>query len=311
MYILFSIFALLAVIGSIYFDKLVLRNSSWSFTAFVKAAFVFLVTFFIVAILGNVNKLYNFDWQYFVYFGVIAAFITVGWVFYFIALKKAEIEEFGILSCPSLLLINNILFSFFFLSSLTNGNKVVNLVFYFLGLALLLAGVLFMFFNKKLDLKSNKLYLIFTLIASLGFALGVFFYTKTDIFDIGNVPSLDIVFFHIMSVVTLVTLIICLIKKDIHKPLAKNYNLAIKHLISDCLGSLVFIFGYRCVNEVIAITTTTANLFVVVNMIICFEFAVFAAYKIFFKKDKPFADNITLFIILLSGVIFSTLAGVI
>jgi len=312
MYILFAIFALAVIVANTYFDKLVLRNSSWSFTAFFKAAFMFLIGFFIVAILGNVNKLYNFDWQYFVYFALIGAFVTVGWVFYYISLKKAEIEEFGTIHLPSLLLINNILSSFFFLGTFTNGNKVLNIVFYFLGIALLLASILFMFLNKKLALKTNWKILILILVSSLGIAVGVFFFLKTDIFEqIGTRPSLDIIFFHVMSVVTLVTLVICLIKRDIHKPLTKNYNLAIKHLINACLGSLVFIFGYRCAIEVGKVTTATGNLFVVVNTIICFEFLVFICYKIFFKKDKPFADNIALMILLLSGVIFSTLAGVI
>jgi len=311
MYILFAIFTLAAIVANTYFDKLVLQNSNWSFTGFVKALFMWLIGFFIVAILGNVGKLYKFDWQYFVYFGVIGAFISVGWVFYYLSLKKAEIDEFGILKSPSLLLINNILFSFFFLSSMTNGNKVVNIVFYFLGLALLLASIIYMFFSKKLLLKSKKLPLVFTLVSSLGIAAGILFYCKTDLFNLGNVPSLDIMFFQVMTIVTLVMFVICLINKDIHKPLAKNYNLLIKHLINCCLGSLVFIFGFRCAKEIAEVTSASGNLYAIVNAIICLEFAVFASYKIFFKKEKPFSANITLMILILAGVIFSTLAGVI
>ena len=298
-YILFAFLALLASAGNTIFNRLGTNRASALSNATLKSFFIVIACFLICLVFGHVPTLYSLELEQWLWILAVGALTAIDWLFYFLAIKRSHLEAFAPFCAAGILFISNVLFSIFTFSLVTNGGKPLNVVFYFVGLASLLASLIYIVLNKKINPKGKILWVIFGAISviSFGFVLLIVKLKLTAI------PA-DVISYHQMTIVFLVMLFSSLFTKNIKEIVTIKW---IDHL---------YIFLGAVCNALMLVCRYTAFSYpnsvpAIVNVIIGLDFIVVSIATVLFFKAKN-KLQLTLIIVLVSlGMLLNVLAGLI
>lgn len=296
-YILFAVLALFASIGNTIFNRLSADNTSTILSAVIKSFLITIASFLIVLIFGHANVLYALTGQQWLWLGILGAITCVDWIFYFLALKRAHLEAFAPFEASFILLISNLLFSFFMFNTVTRDGGTLNVIFYYLGLAFLLGSSLFAVFNKKINPKAKIAWVIYSMVSAtaLAFTLVV---VKAKLSD---VPS-DVVAVHQMSVVFVTSLFMMFISKT-YKEIknVKPKSLAL-FFIAAAFNALLMVFRYKALSFANSIPS-------IVNVIISLDFVFVSIATVLFFKANNKKQLVILILLVLVGMVLNVLSG--
>ena len=298
-YILFAFLALVFSSGNTIFNRLGSNRASALINATIKSFYILFACFIIVIIFGHLPNLYNLapiKWLWIALMGVLTA---IDWFFYFLAIKNAHLEAFAPLTTSSLLFLSNSLFLIFTFNMVTNGGKPLNISFYIIGLLALLGAMFFIVFNKKINPKAKSLWVLHTFISVLAFAF-VLLIMKTKLSDVSS----DVISFHQMSIVFVMMLIAALFSKTIKEVVTIR---KIDHLyifIGAVFNALMIISRYRAFSYDNAVPA-------IINVIVGLDFVIVSIATIIFFKAKNKLPLTIVIILVVAGMIFDTLAGLI
>ena len=298
-YILCAFLALLASAGNTIFNRLGSNHASALTNATIKSFFIVIACFLISLVFGHVPTLYSLSLEQWLWIGLVGVLTTIDWLFYFLAIRKAHLEAFAPFCAAGILFFSNLLFSIFTFSSVTNGGKTLNVVLYFLGIASLLASLLYIVFNKKINPKGKMLWVIFAIlsIVSFGFVLLI---VKTKL---TMIPS-DVISYHQMTIVFVVMLIGSLATKNIKEIVTIRKLDFLYIVIGAIFNALMMVSRYTAFSYENAVPA-------IINVIIGLDFVLVSLGTVLFFKAKN-KLQLTLIIVLVSiGMVLNVLAGLI
>ena len=298
-YILFAFLALLASAGNTLFNRLGVNRASALTNAVIKSFFIVIACFLIALAFGHVPALYSIDLESWIWIGVIGVLTSVDWFFYFLAIKRSHLEAFAPFCTAGILFTSNLLFSIFMFMSVTNGGKPLNIVFYFIGLACLLAAVIYVVLNKKINPKTKLMWVLFGAISVISFSF-VLLIVKLKL---SHIPS-DVVSFHQMCIVFLAMLVASISTRSIKEIVHIRW---IDHL---------YIFLGAVCNALMIVARYTAFSFensvpAIVNVIIGLDFIIVSVATVLFFKAKNKLVLTCIIILIATGMVLNLLAGLI
>lgn len=298
-YILFAFLALLASSGNTIFNKLGANKASAITNAVLKSFFMVIACFFICLALGHVPTLYNLSLEQWLWISLVGILMAVNWLFYFLAIKRSRLEAFAPFCSAGILFFANSLFIIFTFSLVTGGGKPVNIALYFIGLALLLAALIYIVFNKKINSKAKTLWVIFALVSVIAFAF-VLLIVKLKLSDL---PS-DVISFHQTFILFIAMLLSSIFTKSIKEVVTINWK-----------GHL-FIFLGAVFNALTVVAKYTAfsysnSIPAIVNVIVGLDFIIVSLSTVLFFKSKNKLPLLLIIILVSIGMVLNTLAGLI
>ena len=296
-YILFSFLALLASAGNTIFNRLGSNRASALINATIKSFFIVLACFLISLVLGHIPTLYSLSLEQFIWIGVIGVLTAIDWFFYFLAIKNSHLEAFAPFCAAGILFTSNLLFSIFVLSSVTNGGKPLNVVFYFIGIAIILASLIYIVLNKKINPKGKILWVIFAAISIIAYAF-ILLIVKLEL---TSVPS-DVISFHQMSITFVIMLIASLITKTIKEVVTIRWIDHIYIFSGAVFNALLMIFRYKAFSYPNSIPP-------IVNVIVGLDFILVSIATILFFKAKNKLQLSIIIILVSIGMTLNVLAG--
>lgn len=298
-YILFACLAMAASAANTIFNRISSNKVSVMLSAFLKSIFIVIATFLICACFGHVPTLYSLSGEQWLWIGIVGALTCFNWIFYFAAIKNAHLEAFSPFEETSQLFFSNILFMIFTFSEVTNGGNPLNIVFFSLGLAILLVALLMIILNKKINPSSKIIWIIYAAISSLALAATMLI-VKLKLTD---VPS-DVIAYHQMTLVAVVTLVAVFIKKEYKSFKTLRWQDYARFFIAAVFNALLMIFRYRALSSANCIPS-------IVSVIITCEFVLVSiATIIFFKAQNKKAMSL-LIVLIICGMTLLLLAGLI
>ena len=298
-YILFSFLVLFASAGNTIFNRLGSNKASALTNAVLKSFYIVIACFLITLSFGHVPVLYSLSLEQWLWILLIGALTAIDWFFYFLAIQKSHLEAFAPFCAAGIIFTSNTLFSIFTFALVTNGNKPLNIVLYILGLVSLLGSLLFIVFNKQVNPKAKKLWVLYAVISvvSYSFALLV---VKLKLSDI---PS-DIISFHQMCIVFVTMLLASTFTLKIKETVSIRWVDHLYIFIGAVFNALMIVFKYRAFSYANAQPA-------VINMIVGLDFVLVSLGTIMFftaKNKIPMLIIITLVVI---GMLLDVLAGII
>ena len=195
--------------------------------------------------------------------------------------------------------MSNTVFSIFTFGLVTNGGKPLNVVFYFVGLAFLLASLIYILLNKKINPSSKKLWVLYASISVISFAFAILI-VKLKLSDI---PA-DVISFHQISIVFVIMLIASLVTMRIKevtliKPIDHLYI-----FLGAVFNALMMVFRYMAFSYSNSIPA-------IVNVIIGLDFILVSVATIFFFKAKNKLQLGIIIALVVTGMVFDVVAGLI
>lgn len=298
-YILFAFLALLASAGNTIFNRLGANRASALANATLKSFFILIACFLISLIFGHVPTLYALSLEQWLWIALVGALTSIDWFFYFLAIKKSHLEAFAPFCAAGILFVSNTLFSIFTFMSVTNGGKPLNIVFYFLGLASLLASLIFIVFSKKINPKGKMMWVVFAIVSvvSLCFVLLI---VKLKL---SVVPS-DVISFHQMSIVFVTMLIATLFTKTFKEIVEIRWIDHLYIFIGAVFNALMLVSRYQALSYSNCIPA-------IVNVIVGLDFILVSVATVLFFKAKNKLQLLIIIILVASGMILDVLAGLI
>lgn len=298
-YILFAFLALLASAGNTIFNRLGANHASALTNATIKSFFIVIACFLISLAFGHVPTLYSLNLEQWLWILLIGVLTSIDWFFYFLAIKRSHLEAFAPFCAAGILFASNTLFSIFTFMSVTNGGKPLNIVFYFLGIASLLASLIFIIFNRKINPSTKWLWVLFAAISTISFAF-VLLIVKLKLSD---VPA-DVISYHQMTIVFVTMLISSLVTKSITELVKIRW---LDHL---------YIFIGALFNALMMVCRYTAFSYAnsepaIINVIIGLDFIIVSVVTILFFKAKNKLQMLIIIILVASGMALDVLAGLI
>lgn len=298
-YIGFALLALLASSGNTIFNRLGAKHASALTNATVKSFFIVIASFLICLAFGHVKSLYALDPIDFMWLGIIGVLTAVDWFFYFLAIKRTNLEAFSPFCTAGVLFTANLLFLIFTFGSVTNGGKPLNICLYIIGLVLLFGSLFFVMFNKKMNRSAKFIWVIFAIVSCIAWGF-VLLIVKVKLSHISS----DVISFHQMLIVFVSMLVASLATKSIVE-LGKIRP--IDHLyifIGAVFNALMNIFRYKAFSYDNCVPA-------IVNVIVYLDFVIVSIITvIFYKRDDKLALLITIALVA-SGMILNLLAGLI
>ncbi len=300
-YILFAVLALVASAANTIFNRFSSNNVSTALSAVIKSFLIIIACFAVCAIRGHVPTLYSLTSEQWLWIGLTGLLTSSNWIFYFAAIKRSHLEAFSPFEETSQIFLSNIMFLLppLFMTTTHNGN-VLNVTLYIIGLVFLAGALILIIFNKKINPKAKKLWVIYAFISALSLAVTVFI-VKWKIPD-DIVPS-DVVSFQQMCIVFVICLVTMFIKKE-HKNIP---NLKWKEIgifaIAAIFNAALMICRYKALSYENAIPQ-------VVTMIVSCEFILVSLFAIIFFKSDNKKQMLLLISVVLVGLTFNLLAGI-
>ncbi len=225
--------------------------------------------------------------------------MAVDWLFYFLAIKRSHLEAFAPFCSAGTLFFANTLFIIFTYALVTNGGKSTNVALYFVGLALLLAALIYTVFNKKINPKAKTLWVIFALVSVIAFAF-VLLIVKTKLSDL---PS-DVVSFHQTSILFVIMLITSLFTRSIKEVVTIKWKVLLFIFIGAVFNALMVVMKYTAFSYANSIPA-------IVNVIVGLDFVIVSLATVLFLKSKNKLQLLLIIILVSAGMILNTLAGLI
>lgn len=298
-YILFAFLALLASTGNTIFNRLGANHASALTNATVKSFFIVIACFLIALVLGHVPSLYNLSDEDWIWIIIVGALTAVDWFFYFLAIKRTNLETFTNFVAAGTLFLSNLLFMIFMFLSVTNGGKPLNITLYIVGLVCLLGSIIFVINNKQMNKSAKSMWIIFATISTVSYAV-LLLIVKLKL---SHIPS-DVISFHQM--------LICFISMAVASLVTKNF----KELGKIRFIDHVYIFIGAVFNALLTIFRYTALSYpnsvpAIVNVIVGIDFIVVSfATVIFFKSHNKTQLTIAVSLVFM-GMLLNLLAGLI
>lgn len=296
-YILFAILALVASIGNTIFNRLSSNNIGSFLSATLKSILITIACFIICLCFGNVGILYSLTGKQWLWVFVLAAITVIDWVFYFLALKRAHLEAFAPFCASGILFFSNLLFSIFMFNTVTSTGDAINIVFFYVGLAFLLGSMIYAVFNKKINPKTKKTWVLYGTISTLSLAFTLVV-TKGKLAD---VPA-DVVAFHQMFMVFIMCSILLLVTKSFKGIKQIKRNDLLLFFIAAVFNALMMVFRYK------ALDYPTSNP-AIINCIVGLDFVFVSIATVLFFKEKNKKQLLVLIILVVAGMILNVLSG--
>lgn len=298
-YILFAFLGLLASAGNTLFNRLGSNRASALTNATIKSFFIVLACFLISLAFGHVPTLYFLNLEQWLWILLIGALTSIDWFFYFLAIKRSHLEAFAPFCAAGILFFSNLLFSIFTFSLVTNGAKPLNIVLYFVGLACVLASLIFIVTNKKINPTAKWLWVLYASLSTISFAF-VLLIVKMKLTAI---PS-DVISYHQMCFVFLTMLI------------ASFFTKSIKEIVTIKWVDHLYIFLGAVCNALLMISRYTAfsysnSIPAIINVIIGLDFVLVSLGTVLFFKSKNKLPLIVVIILVVVGMVLNVLAGLV
>lgn len=298
-YVLFASLALLASAGNTIFNRLGANHASALANSTIKSFFIVVACFLICLGFDHVPTLYSLSLEQWGWIILVGALTCIDWFFYFLAIKRSHLEAFAPFCASGILFFSNLVFSIFTLEMVTNGAKPLNVVLYFIGLAFLLGSLIYIFFNKKINPSSKKIWVIYALASVISFAF-VLLIAKTKLISI---PS-DVISFHQMTIVFVVMLIATLFTKT-RKEIFTIGKLNFLHIVIGAIfNALMMVARYQAFSYENSVPA-------IVNVIIGLDFVLVSIGTVIFFKEKNKIQIISMIALVIVGMVLNVLAGLI
>ncbi len=298
-YVVFSFLALLASVGNTIFNRLGSNHASALTNATVKSFFIVIACFFICLGLGHLPRLYSLSLVDYIWLMVVGILTAIDWIFYFLAIKKTNLETFSNFVSAGVLFLSNTLFMIFIFMGVTNGGKPLNVTLYVIGLILLLVALIFVVLNKKINPEAKRLWVIYAVISCLAFAF-LLLIVKVKLSHIES----DVISFHQISICFVVMAVSSIITKNIKelkmiRPIDHIYI-----FIGAVFNSLLNIFRYQAFSYTNCIPA-------IVNVIIGLDFIIVSFATVLFYKAHNKVQLLIAISLIFSGMVLNLLAGLI
>ena len=298
-YILFAFLALISSVGNTIFNRISSHKIGSVLSATIKALFITIACFIICVCYGHVNILYSLSKEQWLWIGVLGLVTIVDWIFYFLALRRSYLEAFAPFESSAILFLTNLLFVIFMIKTVTEGGSTLNVIFFFAGLALLLASTLFAVLNKKINPITKISWVIFSLISATALAFTLVI-VKLKLSDI---PS-DVVAFHQMLTVFVGCAIGLVFSKERAQIKEVNLRTYFNFFISAVFNALLMVFRYS------ALACEGANPSII-SIIVGLDFVfVSVATVLFFKADNK-KQLLILILLVVAGMVLTALPAII
>lgn len=298
-YILFAFLGLLASAGNTLFNRLGSNKASALTNATFKSFFIVLACFLISLVMGHVPTLYSLNLEQWLWIILIGVLTSIDWFFYFLAIKRSHLEAFAPFCAAGILFFSNLLFSIFIFSTVTNGAKPLNIVFYFLGLASVLAALIFIVTNKKINPTAKWLWVLYACLSTISFAF-VLLIVKLKLSDI---PS-DVISFHQMCFVFVVMLVGFISTKSFKEVKTIKWIDHLYIFLGAVCNALLMIARYTAYSYANAIPS-------IVTVIIGLDFVLVSLGTVIFFKAKNKLVLSIIIILVVVGMVLNVLAGLI
>ena len=298
-YILFAFFALISSVGNTIFNRISSNHIGSVLSATIKSLFITIACFIICICYGHLNILYSLSKEQWIWLGVLGLITIVDWLFYFLALKRSHLEAFSPFESSLILFLTNLLFVIFMIRTVTSGGSALNVVLFFIGLALLLAATLFAVLNKKINPTKKIAWVIFSIISATALAFTLVI-VKLKLSD---VPS-DVVAFHQMLVVFVGCAIGLAFSKDRKEIKTVDWKTYLNFFISAIFNACLMVFRYK------ALACEGANPSII-NIIVGLDFVFVSIATVLFFKANNKKQLTILILLVVAGMIVSALPALI
>lgn len=298
-WILFAILALFSSVGNTIFNRISSNKVGSILSACIKSLMITFACLIIVLCFGHIKELYSlnkYDWMW---VGVLGLITIIDWLFYFLALKRSHLEAFAPFDVSAILFFSNLLFSIFMISVVTSGATPLKITFYYAGLALILVSMLYAVFNKKINPKAKKWWVLFSLISALALSF-TFVIVKLKLSHIHS----DVVAFHQMLVVFIVTAIAVIFSKEKHQIKEIGLKTYLNFFISAIFNAFLMVFRYM------PLASANANPSII-NIIVSLDFVFVSIATVLFFKANNKKQLLILIIFVVSGMILNALPAII
>ena len=298
-YILFAILALISSVGNTIFNRISADKIGSVLSATIKSLMITFACFIIVISFGHLNILYSLNNQDWLWVGILGVVTIIDWLFYFLALKRSHLEAFSPFETSTILFISNLLFSIFMLNTVVSGASALNIVLFFLGLAVLLAASLFAVLNKKINPTTKISWVVFSIVS----ALALSFTLVIVKLKLSHIPS-DVVAFHQMLIVFIVSLVMFCISKDRKEMLNVKGRTYFNFFVSAVFNAMLMVFRYK------ALAYENANPSII-NVIVALDFVFVSIATVLFFKANNKKQLLILIMLVVTGMILNALPTII
>lgn len=298
-WILFSFLSLICLGANSIADKFSSSKAPSILSAVIKSFFMMFFCFLICLFFGHLENIKDITLEQWIFI-IVAGLATAGdWFFYFAAIKRSHLDAFAPFEETSVLFCSNVMFSMFFLSSVTNGSKALNIALYFVGIACLIVAICIVVFNRKINPIQSKKWLVFAFLSALCYSTALLF-IKLKISAISS----DITSLFVCIIVFVTALITSLFTKQIKFLREMKFKDFLQFFIAALCNTGHTIFRYM------AISYENSDP-AIVNIIITLNFVVVALISCFYFKKKEKIVLLTLIGFVCAGMLLNFLAGVI
>lgn len=295
-YVWFALLASLCAALNTILNRVSSNKVSFILSSALKSGFMIIFCFLICMVLGHIKNLYALEPEQWLFVILTGALTTCNWLFYFLAIKHSHLESFSPYIESSTLFFSNTLFMIFMFSVVVNVNSGLSIFFYILGLVLMFGSLIYITFNKKINPKTSKMWIVYASISALALAITVLL-VKLKLTMVDS----DIIMFHQMSIVFVVSVILCFItkqKKEFKKLVWQDYA---RFLLGAIFNTGLTIFRYR------ALSYDNCNP-ALVSVIISLEFVAVSVATIIFFKEKNKLQMSLLIALVSAGMLFNFLS---
>ena len=298
-WILFAVLALFSSVGNTIFNRISSHKIGSVLSACIKSFMITVACLIICLCFGHIKELYSMNKEDWMWIGILGLVTIVDWLFYFLALKRSHLEAFAPFEVSAILFFSNFLFSIFMISIVTSGATPLKITFYYVGLGLILASMFYAIFNKKINPIAKFWWVLFSLISALALSF-TFLIVKLKLSHIHS----DVIAFHQMLVVFVVTLIAVLFSKEksqIKEIKAMTY---LNFFISAIFNAFLMVFRYM------ALASANANPSII-NIIVCLDFVFVSIATVLFFKANNKKQLVVLIILVVSGMVLNAFPAII
>lgn len=296
-YIFLAIACLFLFLINTIFDKLASNNLSGILVSTVKAFICAIILIIYACITGTIKDIFVFNSTkeilMVIFFGITQ---SCNWFLYFFAMKRSNLNAFSCFNETSFLFFANFWTLIFSFNGSINSTNPFSVVVYIIGLLFTISGALLIFLNKKINEGTKKIWMAIDLAACCVGSI----YSITGTIVLPNIP-VEILTFYTMIAIFIVGLVISIINRDYKdiKKITKTNALAIG------LGAVVNVSVF--ILRLTANSMDNANI-AVVNVIIASYFLILTLGQAIFKKKKFQNVVWAVFILMVIGMVLSSVA---
>ena len=298
MWVLFAVLALFSSVGNTIFNRISSHKIGSVLSACIKSFMITIACLLICLSFGHIKDLYSLTKIEWMWVGILGSVTIIDWLFYFLALKRSHLEAFAPFEVSAILFISNLLFSIFMFATVTGGGTPLNIVFFYAGLLIILASMLYAVFNKKINPITKFTWVLYSLISAAALSC-TFLIVKLKLSHIHS----DVLAYHQMLIVFIASGIMLIFSKD--KFEIKNIKLKtyLNFFISAIFNAGLMVFRYMALASANAIPS-------IINIIICLDFVFVSTATVLFFKANNKKQLVVLIILVVSGMILNALPAI-